>query len=116
MERAEFGQKLRQHDWYYGYSDDHRVWTRGRNQMKLLRESHDFLSCPFEMSLLEKWAHNMILENFVEENPGEWFRKGRKYKCVAPTKREGLITQAQHDEITQWMALGATADKIALIA
>ena len=60
----------------------------------------------------------MILENFAEEVPGsdDWYRQPRKYKCVAPAKRESLITQAQHDEITQWMALGATAEQIAMIA
>tara|TARA_B100000674_G_C37680392_1_gene841253 strand:+ start:453 stop:803 length:351 start_codon:yes stop_codon:yes gene_type:complete len=116
MERAEFGTKLRQHDWYYGYSDDHRVWTRGRNQMQVLRTAHEDLECPFDMKLLEKWAHKMIVENFKEEEPGKWYPNPRKYSCIAPTPREGLITQAQHDEVTQWMALGATAEEIAKIA
>ena len=68
------------------------------------------------MKLLCKWAHKMILEDFAEEAPGEWYRQPRKYKCVAPTKREELITLAQHDEITNWMTLGATVEQIAKIA
>ena len=116
MERGEFGTKLRQHDWYYGYSDDHRVWTRGRNQMQVLRTAHEDLECPFDMKLLEKRAHKMIVENFKEEEPGKWYPNPRKYSCIAPTPREGLITQAQHDEVTQWMALGATVEEIANIA
>ena len=116
MERAEFGKKLKQHDWYYGYSDDHRVWTRGRNAAAALAKTHDELDCPFDMKLLCKWAHKMILEQFAEEAPGEWYRQPRKYKCVAPTKREELITLAQHDEITNWMTLGATVEQIAKIA
>ena len=116
MERAEFGTKLRQHDWYYGYSDDHRVWTRGRNQMQALRTAHEDLECPFTMADLNTWAHNMILEDFAEETPGEWYRQPRKYKCIAPTQRKDLMTRAFHDEITQWMALGATTEEISKIA
>ena len=107
---------LKTHDWYYGYSDDHRAWTRGRNQMQALRTAHEDLNCPFDMKLLNKWAHNMVVEQFAEETPGEWYRQPHKYKCVAPVKLEDLITQAQHDEITQWMALGATVEQIAAIA
>ena len=111
--RAEFANKLKTHDWYYGYSDDHRVWTRGRDAAARLRRTHKELDCPFDMPMLQKWAHNMILENFAEEELGAWYRQPRKYKCVAATKREDLITQAQHDEITQWMALGSTVEQIA---
>ena len=116
MERAEFGSKLKNHDWYYGYSDDHRVWTRGRDAAGRLRRAHEALDCPFDMGLLQKWAFNSIVEQFAEEEPGKWYRQPRKYKSIAPTKFEDLITQAQHDEITQWMALGATVEQIAKIA
>ena len=116
MKRSEFGRKIKSHDWYYGYSDDHRVWTRGKDAARVLRVTHEELDCPFDMGLLEKWAHNMILEEFAEEEPGDWYRQPKKYSCVAPTKHKDLITQAQHDEITQWMALGATAEQIAMIA
>tara|TARA_B100000131_G_scaffold263311_1_gene260088 strand:+ start:948 stop:1298 length:351 start_codon:yes stop_codon:yes gene_type:complete len=116
MNRSEFGSKLKTHDWYYAYSDDHSVWRRGRDASARLRRTHEELECPFDMGILNKWAHNMILEQFAEEAPGEWYRQPRKYKCVAPAKREDLITQAQHDEITNWMTLGATVEQIAKIA
>lgn len=116
MERAEFGSRLKTHDWYYGYSDDHRVWTRGRKAASALAKTHSELDCPFTMKELCTWAHKMILEDFAEEAPGEWYRQPRKYKCVAPTKREELMPRAFHDEITQWMALGATVEEIAKFA
>jgi hypothetical protein len=31
MTVKEYFQKLQQHDWFYDYSDDHRVWQRGVN-------------------------------------------------------------------------------------
>ena len=43
MNRAEFGLKLKGHDWSYGYSDDHRVWTRGRDASRVLRVTHEEL-------------------------------------------------------------------------
>jgi tRNA G26 N,N-dimethylase Trm1 len=30
-------EKLQQHDWYYQYSDDHRVWKRGSEQSKVIQ-------------------------------------------------------------------------------
>lgn len=115
MERAEFARKIKGHDWYYGYSDDHSVWKRGREASRVLRDAHKDLECPYDMRILQKWAHNMILEQFAEEEPGAWYRQPRKHKNIASAKRDELITQELHDEITTWMILGATGDQIAVI-
>lgn len=32
MNSEEFMNMLERHDWYYAYSDDHRVWTKGREE------------------------------------------------------------------------------------
>jgi len=116
MNRAEFGNKIRRHDWFTAYSDDQRVWRAGIKAERALRMEHEKLECPYDMSKLRMWAHNMILEDFAVEAVGEWYRQPRKYKCVAPTKREGLITQARYDEISQWMTLGATVEDVAAVA
>ncbi len=100
--RIIFGAKLRSHDWYFGYSDDHRYWTRGRTQLKELNAMHENLSCPYDMKVLKQWAHDMIVENFAEESPGEWYLQPRKYKCAAPTRREDLMTQKEWDVIQEW--------------
>ena len=113
--RAEFGRRLKGHDWFYAYSDDHRYYTAGRRSETQLREIHKGFECPYSLATLRLWAHNMILENFIEESPGEWYPNPRRYKSIAPSKREELITQAYHDEITQWMILGASAEEIAKI-
>lgn len=34
----EYIQKLLNHDWFYEYSDDHRVWTNGKNSFAVLKE------------------------------------------------------------------------------
>ena len=100
--RKEFEKKLRNHDWFYAYSDDHRYWTAGRDAESRLLDQHRELSCPYPLITLRKWAHNMILEQFAEEEPGEWYRQPRKYKCIAPTALRDLMTQAEHDLITDW--------------
>ena len=33
----EFDIMCRDHDWYYGYSDDHRAWVKGNTNFKLLQ-------------------------------------------------------------------------------
>ena len=34
---TEFTNDLKAHDWFYDYSDDHSIWTRGRNERKQLQ-------------------------------------------------------------------------------
>ena len=111
--RTGFAKRIKHHDWYYGYSDDHRVWRRGHDESGALRRMHKDLECPFDMKTLMHWAHKMILEEFAEEEPGAWYRQPRKYKSIAAVSREELITQAEYDEITQWMTLGSNAAEIA---
>ena len=45
----------------------------------------------------------MILEDFVEEEPNQWYRHPRKYKNVAPARREDLIEKVLAEEITTWI-------------
>jgi hypothetical protein len=103
MTRKDFADALRRHDWYYAYSDDHRYWTRGRDQAAALNTSHSALECPFDMATLRKWAHDMVVDHFAEEEPGNWYRQPRLYKCVAPTPRSDLITNEEHNNISRWM-------------
>jgi len=32
MDASEFFKLLEKHDWFYQYSDDHRAWTKGRDE------------------------------------------------------------------------------------
>ena len=42
-EMEEYVKLLKGHDWYYDYSDDHRVWTKGADAHKKLRDMADKL-------------------------------------------------------------------------
>jgi len=111
--RPEFGTQVKNHDWYYMYSDDHRYYTSGARSARQIQNLMKEYECPFTWAQLQSWAHNMILERFAEEEPGCWYRQPRKYKYMAPAERKDLVTEAQHDEITQWFALGADAQQLA---
>lgn len=100
--RLVFGSKLQSHDWYFAYSDDHSYWARGQQQRKELDAMHKNLNCPFSFVDLSKWAHNMILEEFAEESPGEWYRQPHESRSVAPTTRGHLMTQSEWSDIQQW--------------
>ena len=110
--RSEFAKKLKKHDWYYAYSDDHRYWTSGRSQRKQLENMHKELDSPFSMSDLSKWAHKMVLEDFEEMEPECWYRKPKRFNSIAPAKRDDLIAREDYDKITSWLALGSTADEL----
>jgi len=60
------------------------------------------------MDMLFKWSYDMIVEDFAEESPGEWYRKPHEYKNVSSSQREDLITRDEHNIITQWLALEST--------
>ena len=96
-------EQLRNHDWYYAYSDDHRVWTRGEQENKRLRALLADFQCPYEMSKLRMAVHNMVVEDYVEEKPGRWFRQGNKYPNIAPTKRSELMHRADQVQIMAWI-------------
>lgn len=101
MSREEFKNKVKSHDWYYMFSDDHSVWSKGDRAHKALSAQHQALECPFSLAELRMYSGEMILENFELKERG-YFRIGNKYSCVAPAKREDLITLERADEITAW--------------
>ena len=37
MDLVEYFKELQRHDWYYEYSDDHKVWEKGRNNSKRIQ-------------------------------------------------------------------------------
>jgi hypothetical protein len=41
MTPAEYWDKLNAHDWYYAFSDDHRVWERGSRAINELNRLAD---------------------------------------------------------------------------
>lgn len=96
-------ERLERHDWYYAYSDDHRVWKAGVNEEKKLQGLVVDLHCPYSLSQLRMAVHNMVVEDFAEEAPGEWYRQPHKYKNVAPTGRPDLMHRADQVQILGWI-------------
>ena len=95
-------EQLRNHDWYYSYSDDHRVWKRGQANAKRLQALLADFRCPYSMNDLRKAVQEMVFEDFVEED-GYWYRQPRKYKNVAGTRREDLMYRADQVQILAWI-------------
>ena len=102
MNRAEFKNLVKHHDWYYAYSDDHNVWVRGSKSLAALQKAHSELACPFSMRTLSRWVANMILEEFVEEEPNKYWRQPRQ-TYVAPATRDDLIFRAEWNQVESWM-------------
>ena len=98
-----FEKALRAHDWYYAYSDDHRYWARGQKTIAELRIQHKALECPYDFAELRQYVHDMVVDLFAEEVPGEWYRQPKKYKNMAPVKENDLLTRTQFDNIAAWL-------------
>tara|TARA_R100000664_G_C2758642_1_gene147720 strand:+ start:4145 stop:4462 length:318 start_codon:yes stop_codon:yes gene_type:complete len=94
---------LRNHDWYYMYSDDHRVWKRGRARQDELKKRVDGLNSPYTLSELRRAVQDQVFEDFAEEEPGQWYRQPRKYKNIAPTQRGELMHRADQVQILAWI-------------
>jgi hypothetical protein len=65
---------LRNHDWYYMYSDDHSVWKRGRARHSDLEKRVKSMNCPFTIGELRRAVQGLVFEDFAEEEPGQWYR------------------------------------------
>jgi hypothetical protein len=105
-----FRSQLISHDWSYQRSDDHRYWSRGERQRNEINATYYRLKCPFSLGDLVKWRFKMIVEDFTEVEPDCWFRLPKKYKHMAPERRDGLIERSRFDEIERWMEENDTAE------
>lgn len=84
-------------------SDDVGVRRRGSSAEAEIKEAMQKLNCPFELSVLRKWAHNMVLSGFTEVWPDKFYRDPTRTKYIAPTSRQDLITQEEFDQVEAWM-------------
>jgi hypothetical protein len=95
--------QLHWHDWYYEYSDDHRVWKKGQIQHDHLRNLVTSLNCPYSMGDLRMAVQEMVVDLFEEEEPGHWYRQPHTYKNVAPVKRTQLLLRADQVQVLAWI-------------
>ncbi len=95
-------QRLANHDWYYEYSDDSRVWRRGRQREQALQRELEEARCPYPMHEIRMTVHKMIFEQFELDEDGKYYRQPRQ-KWVAGARAQDLITQARADEIENWL-------------
>ena len=101
-------ERLRNHDWFYAYSDDHRVWKKGREKEKLLQEDMKNRECPYPLGDVRMAVQSMILEDFTEREPNRWFRDPENSRYFAPAMRRDLIERERAEEILEWISLNET--------
>ena len=95
--------QLESHDWFYAYSDDHRVWSAGSREGRRLGELIDSLDCPHSIEELRRAVQGYVVEDFAEEEPGKWYKQPKMYDCIAPTMREELMTRSEQAVILAWI-------------
>ena len=67
MTLNEFYTKLGFHDWYYQYSDDHRVWRNGQDNWDRLNEVAK--ESPEHWALFEAYASHVFSQTPKPERP-----------------------------------------------
>jgi len=67
MQIEEFFMKLRRHDWFYEYSDDHSVWQRGQAASYELRQ----LAKENDTFALMYADYNNYINAIVKEGPNQ---------------------------------------------
>lgn len=74
QQAQDFWDQLERHDWFYHFSDDHRVWVRGESDCKRLED------------LAESLGLTPMLKAFAEYHfSGESFGKPQAPKPERPT-------------------------------
>ena len=66
----EYFKQLRYHDWYYNYSDDHRVWKAGSANYDLIRDkSKENVTYKRMYNEFTKWMNSKrelpVIEEFI---------------------------------------------------
>ena len=103
--------RLKYHDWFFAYSDDHNVWKRGLQAEKNLQKEIKDRGCPYTLGQLRMAVQAMIVEDFKEEEPGCWYRQPRKHKHVAPAQRKDLMHHADQVQVLAWIESQDHKDK-----
>ena len=103
MQKATLRERLQNFDWFYGYSDDHRVWKRGKAGKASLVSELKSLDCPYEMGDIRMAVTGMVLEDFEPDELGWWYRQPKKYKNVAGVREADLIGRSRAEEIVEWL-------------
>ena len=106
--RQELYNLFKDHDYYYEYSDDSRVWSNGRGQRRKLQEKMKELDCSFSLMEFHAYQNKWIIEEMVPYKDGfarperadEWDRQGWN---VAATCESWTITLEKYNEIAQWL-------------
>ena len=98
-------ERLKGFDWYYGYSDDHRVWKRGRENMARLTEDLKSLGCPYDTGDLRRVAYEQVDDLYEKFEDGGHYKPELKAKwsSIAPTSPDDMITRETYNEIIAWL-------------
>jgi len=104
LKRQSLANAVRNHDWYYTYSDDHQIWSKGKGELRRIKGLISSLKCPFSLHELKAWVFDYINEDYEEVQPDCWFLKESDDLHEAPVKTEELISESTYNDIGEWFS------------
>jgi hypothetical protein len=75
----------------------------GERELSALKKMHGKLDCPYELQQLLQHVNGMVVGQFVEEEPGNWYRQPHLYKNMAPVTFDELLSREKSEEIQEWL-------------
>jgi hypothetical protein len=116
-----FKDLIKNHDWYYQYSDNSRVYDKGYNSSIALEKEYKRLACPFSMKELHAWSWYRVIgkepKQFVlikDENeaknlnitfnrPGYYQRGQNPNWNISALQEVDVISEDRFVEIDNWI-------------
>lgn len=105
VSRSLFREMLGNHDWYYAFSDDHRVYSTGRESYYALMDAAKAINCPWPLSVMQNYINGLTITKYYQPDPtkDEWY-----HHTVTNTRwsmgvtKDMLLTQEEYSKIQSW--------------
>ena len=103
--RNGFKNMLIDHDWYYAFSDDNRVFWKGRDSYYALMDIAKALDCPWPLRVMGNYINGKVVSKYFQPNPNEdlWYHESvTDTKWAASLQRIDLLSQEDYNKINSW--------------
>ena len=104
--RSLFKDMLANHDWYYAFSDDHRVYNRGRESYYALMDAARALKCPWTLFKMQKYISGLVVTNYYQPDTSknEWYHNSTtNTRWSIGITEDMLLSEEEYNKINSWI-------------
>lgn len=104
--RDAFQEMLNSHDWYYAFSDDHRVYNRGRDSYCKMMDTAKALDCPWPLRIMGNYVNGKVISKYFQPDPSKdfWYHESvTDTKWAMSLQKIDLLSQEDYNKINSWI-------------